>query len=212
MNTDELEPVREHAVDAVLRAAFTPPPAATFTAVARAAVDAAPERTGQRPRWPWLAAVAAMLVVALLLAVRPAQPVRGPEGHDGAELGAMWVAAYENALAQGFAGGGCCTPGVDLARTCEEKFASRLGLGPAGSVRLLGCYCGDRPTGGCMVLLARTAGEPVCVYVLPRQHDPHPRLPEGSTLRLARREMGRLVLYALSKPTASDTLGEFVVP
>ena len=124
----------------------------------------------------------------------------------------MWVAAYENALAQGFSGGSCCTPGVDLTRMCEEKFASRLGVGPAGSVRLLGCYCGDRPTGGCMALLARTGGEPVCVYVLPRQHDPRPRLPDGSPLHLARREMGRLVLYALSKATAPDTLGEFVVP
>jgi hypothetical protein len=78
-------------------------------------------------------------------------------------------------------------------------------------VKLVGCYCG-LPTGGCMALLVRTNGDPVCVYVMPCAQDPRPRLPAASTLHLARRELGSLVLYALSTSPADDTLAGFVAP
>lgn len=198
----------ERRLDDQLRAAFAPPPAAVFTATARRAASVPPQPFAFRVV-PWLLAAAALLVLALLFLEKPR---RGPEGHDGHELGAMWAAAYEHALAEDFGGGACCEPDVDLAKLCEEKFASRLDLGPAGTVKLLGCYCGDQPTGGCMVLLARTNGAPVAVYVLPSSKDPRPELPADSGLQLARREMGALVLYALSKSVAAETLAEFVVP
>lgn len=191
-------------IDARLRAAFAPPPASVIAAQARAVV--APRHA--RPKWPWLLAAAA-LVVTIALAI--ARPVRGPEGHDANELGAMWAAAYEDALEQGFSGGSCCVPGLDLGKACEEKFATRLGLGAGSPVKLLGCYCG-LPTGGCMALLVRTDGDPVCVYVVPCGRDPRPRLPAESTLHLARRELGSLALYALSASPADDTLAGFVAP
>ena len=191
-------------LDARLRAAFAPPPASVFAARARAI--AAPHQ-GMR-KWPWLLAAAALLVTIVLAITRP---VRGPQGHDANELGAMWAAAYADALEQGFSGGSCCMPGLDLGKACEEKFAVKLGLGAGSAVKLLGCYCG-LPTGGCMALLARTNGDPVCVYVVPCAHDPKPRLPADSTLHLARRELGSLVLYALSASPADDTLAGFVAP
>lgn len=200
-------------LDDRLRAAFVPPPAAALAAAARRITRSDAPSGTQSGVWrrmlPWVLAAAALLVTIAFAASRPR---RGPEGHDGHELGAMWAAAYEHALSEGFGGGSCCAPDVDLAQLCEEKFTSKLGLGPAGSVKLLGCYCGEQPTGGCMALLARTDGDPVAVYVLPCSEDPRPVLPPGSPLHLARREMGPLVLYALSQSVAAETLGEFVVP
>ena len=199
MNESELD----RRIDDRLRAAFAAPSASVFEAQARRIAGA----RARRPLWPWLLAAAALLVTTVFAFSRP----RGPEGHDGHQLGAMWVAAYEHALSQGFGGGSCCEPALDLAKICEEKFAARLGLAPAGAVELLGCYCG-LPTGGCVALMAKTRDDPVCVYVLPRGADPRPQLPAGSRLHLARREMGPLVLYALSQSAAADALGEFVMP
>jgi hypothetical protein len=191
-------------LDARLRGAFAPPPASTFAAQARAV--AAPHH-GVR-KWPWLLAAAAAVVTIVLAITRP---VRGPEGHDANELGAMWAAAFADARENGFSGGSCCVPGLDLAKACEEKFAVKLGLGDGAPVKLVGCYCG-LPTGGCMALIALTNGDPVCVYVVPCGQDPKPRLPADSTLHLARRELGSLVLYALSESPAAETLAGFVAP
>ncbi|HEX6812899.1 MAG TPA: hypothetical protein VF384_14845 [Planctomycetota bacterium] len=199
MNTES-----DDRLDARLRAAFAPPPATAFAAQARAVT--APHH-GVR-KWPWLLAAAA-LVVTLVLAI--GRPARGPEGHDAHELGAMWAAAYADAKENGFSGGSCCTPGLDFGKACEEKFAVKLSLGDGAPVQLVGCYCG-LPTGGCLAVLVRTNGDPVCVYVVPRGQDPKARLPQGSTLHLARREIGALVLYALSESPAAETLAGFVGP
>lgn len=207
MNTDELDDDR---LDAELRAAFAPPPASVLAERARAAT--LPVRVTPTRRSPWwfvVAAAAAILAAVFLFADRPP---RGPEGHDGHELGRMWAVAYEHALHHGFEGTSCCSPDVDLGKACEERFATRLGLGAASEVQLLGCYCGSEPTGGCMALLARSNGEPIAVYVLPCEHDPRPELPSDSPLHLARREMGRVVLYALSKTPVPRALDDFVAP
>jgi hypothetical protein len=196
-----MKDAHDERLDDALRAAFAPPPAAEFAAVAaRVAVPSS-------RRWPWLLAAAALAVAASLWFTRAA---RGPDGPDGRELGALWVAAYEHALAEGFAEGECCEPGLDLRRECEQRFAVQLDLVPS-SVHLLGCYCG-LPTGGCMAILARTNDTPVCVYVLPRAQDPRPQLPLGSRFDLARREVGELVLYAISESVSAATLAEFVAP
>ncbi len=187
-------------LDAQLRAAFAPPPL-EFAALAARVVAPAPRR------WPWLLAAAALLIAGALWALRGP---RGTAADRGREVGAMWVAAYEHALAEGFADGACCQPNLDLRQACEQRFATQLDLTPS-SVHLLGCYCG-LPTGGSMAILARTNDTPVCVYVLPRARDPHPVLPEGSRFELARRELGDLVLYAISASVSAATLAEFVVP
>ncbi|HEX5054785.1 MAG TPA: hypothetical protein VFZ65_23615 [Planctomycetota bacterium] len=191
---------RDEQLDAALRSAFAPPPAAVFAAQART-VSAARVR---RPAWPWLLAAAALLVTAWFAIDRARrQPV-------AQQLGALWVAAYEHALTSGFDGGSCCEPTFDLAKACQDQFAAKLGV-HADAVKLLGCYCG-LPTGGCMALLARAGTSPVGIYVVAAGHDPHPQLPPGSALHLARREMGALVLYALSESAAADALAGFFVP
>ncbi|MBL9077434.1 MAG: hypothetical protein JNL08_08025 [Planctomycetes bacterium] len=199
------DPLADHDVDGALRRAFAPPPAADFAAIAARAAAAAPMR---RP-WPWLVSAAAVLLLAVAWWWRPA--ARGTGEPVGETLGAMWIAAYEHAVADGFGGGSCCEPDLDLRQACEQRFAAQLDLEPA-SVRLLGCYCGPLPTGRCMALLARTDDTPVCVYVLPRAEDPRPRLPADSRFELARRELGEFVLYALSPSASAATLAEFVVP
>lgn len=202
------EPCRDHdeadaRLDAALRSAFVPPPASQFASVATRVA------TSRAARWPWLLAAAAVAIAAALWLTRPRL---GPEGHDGRELGAMWVAAYEHALEGGFAEGSCCDPGLDLRRECERRFAAQLDLAPS-SVQLLGCYCG-LSTGGCMAILARANDTPVCVYVLPRAQDPLPRpqLPDDSRFELARREVGDLVLYAISESVSAQALAPFVAP
>jgi hypothetical protein len=196
MNVPDLD----RRLDDELRAAFWPPPAERFEAIARAAAKP-PVR-----RWPWLVAAAAVLVAVALAVTRP---VRGPEGHNGRELGAMWLAAYEHALAEGF--DACCSAGVDLRAECRKRFAEEIDVASGGDVQLLGCYCG-LSTGGCMAVLARLDGEPVCVYLVPRTQDPRPRLPEGSRVDFARRVLGDVVLYAMSEADAAKTLADFVQP
>lgn len=197
--------MNEHELDArlerELRQAFAPPPAHTFAAAAARVAASKPRR------WPWLVAAAAVVAIA---AVAWLQRPRHEPAPSGRELGAMWVAAYEHALSEGFAGDSCCDRDVDLRRACEERFAARLDLSPS-AVQLLGCYCG-LPTGGCMALLTLHGGTPVSVFVLPRAEDPGPQLPPDTRFDLARREVGDLVLYALSESKSAATLVEFVGP
>jgi len=201
MNDHELD----RQIDASLRGAFVPPAPATLAAMAARATGV--PRRG--PIWPWLMAAAALLVVSGMLAMWPAR--RGPEGHDGAQLGAMWAAAYHDAAKQGFGSVGCCQPDPDLSKASSEQFSCGLRFAPNSAVALLGSYSG-LPTGGCMALLARADGAPVCVCVVPAKQDPKVELPAGSGLHLARREVGDLVLYALSKSPGVSALESFSVP
>jgi len=190
---------RDGQLDEQLRAAFSPPAPAHFERMARDVTRPT------RPLWPWIVGLAAaLLVVAMWLG----RPPRGPEGHDAEQLGALWVAAYEQAVDSGFGGAGCCDPGSDLAAMCERFCGERLALGDDGRSELLGCYCGG-PTGGCLGVMLRVDGEPVCVFVVPREHDPRPALPDDRGLQLTRRELGPLVLYALSPEPRGDALDEF---
>lgn len=194
------------ALRAQLRAAFQPPPAAEFAAMA-AAVTSSPDIGAGRRRWPWwiLAAAAAVLAAVLLLP----GPKRGPQGHDGRELGALWAAAYQDAMKRGFEDPTCCT-GVDLEAVCRTLCCTQVELPETSDVALLGGYCG-LPTGGCTMLLARHDSAPVCIHLLPRAKDPGVQLPPGSGLHLARRELGDVVLYALCPDGAAATLAEFRV-
>ena len=78
-------------------------------------------------------------------------------------------------------------------------------------VRVHGAYAG-LSTGGTMALLAETGVTPVCVFVVPRAQDRRVELPPGAEFHLARREVGELVLYALSKSPGSSALAAFVAP
>lgn len=187
-------------IDERLRAAFEPPAPDELAAMAERV--SAPSGV-RRPLWPLLWAAAALLVVVLL--VIGDRPV---VDSDGARLGALWVAAYEDAAARGFTGG-CCETGFDLPAACEEMFSSRIDVVGTGDVAILGAYCG-LDTGGCMALIARDGETPVCVYVVPRADDPKVELPASSRLHLARRELGSLVLYALSPAPSGAALTDFV--
>jgi hypothetical protein len=204
--------VNEHELDRLLderlRAAFAPPPAATFVAAAQATAGA------RRPRrvWPFLLAAAAILVTVLVgVFAATGRGPRGPEGHDGQQLGALWVAAWEDAAARGFDSMSCCDPSLDVQSACRKRFGKGLELARGGSVALVGCACGSS-IGGSVVILTRTARGPACVCVVPGDRDPGVELPAGSGLCLARRELGGLVLYALAREPAPAVLDEFVMP
>ena len=209
MNRPE-DDLADRRLDAQLRAAFAPPPAATYAAAA-AQATASPPKAGWR--WQWvLAAAALLLTVGVAFLQRRCEPA----SRDGAELGSLWAAAYEHALANSAGSDGkrfCCDPSLDFCGTCEQRFAVRIGIGPGiEDLTLRGCYCG-LPTGGCVAALIDTAQGPVGVFVLPRAKDPGPRLPAGSALRLARRELGSLVLYAVGgeRQTPQRPLERFVL-
>jgi hypothetical protein len=201
---DPADDVLDAQLDRQLRAAFAPPPADALTQRVHAAI--APRARAPR-RWPWLAGVAtaaAAVVLALLLA----RPARGPEGHDGAQLGAMFAAAYEHAVANVGRGAACCDPHSDFGAACAQRFAVRLEVG--GGLEVQGCYCG-LPTGGCVALLARADRGLVGVFALPRAQDPRPRLPHGSPLHLSRRELGDVVLYCVCREPSPQTLASFAL-
>lgn len=195
---DALHGDKDCAIDAKLRAAFAPPPDADFAAAARRAVA---EHAPRRPWW-WLVVVAAAAILAG--AALWLQPARGPEGHDGAQLGAMWAAAFEHAETHGF--GACCDRAAEVGAVCEQRFRVKLAVG--NGIALQGCYCG-LPTGGCVALLAQTNDGPAGVFVLSRGEDPRPRLPAGCPFVLSRRELGPVVLYAVSRTATARSLEQF---
>jgi hypothetical protein len=191
-------------LDAKLCAAFAPPPPAELTAMAQRAVTARPPSA-----WRWYVAAAALLLVAGLAFAWP-RGARGPEGHDGAQLGALFVAAYQHAAQNGFGSGACCSGDSDLAEVCQQKFAVRLGFTGKDGCAVHGCYCG-LPTGGAVAVLAQLGGDPVGVFVVPRERDPRPCLPANCPLHLSRRELGPLVLYALSQEPKAAPLDQFAL-
>lgn len=199
---DERDDPRDARLDAMLRSAYAPPPDELLAQASRAATAPQPRRLP----WQWLLAAAALLLTFVIWHAVKA-PV-GPEGHDGKQLGALWAAAYEHALANPRAADGkpfCCDPSQDFCRTCEQRFSVRLGFGAANAgITLRGCYCG-LSTGGCVAALVETENGPIGVFVLPRSMDPEPVLPERSSLRIARRELGRIVLYGVGGHAADPT-------
>lgn len=178
-------------IDEQLRQAFAPPPAEHYREVAQGISRPV------RPWWPWLTlAAAAMLLVAFLWDGRG--DVSGPGRPGGAKLGAMWVAAYDHAIDSGFGVGGCCEAPLDLSAKCREVCGAALSFGGNDDLQLLGCYCGGKPTGGCLGLLLQVDGDPVAVFVAPLDADPRPVLAERSELNLRRRVIGSVVLYSLA--------------
>lgn len=190
-------------IDKQLRLAFAPPPAEHYGEVA-SGVSAAP-----RPLWMWLA-VAAAAVLLVLFALDDGRGPLGPEGHDGRQIGAMWVAAYDHAIDAGFGAPGCCESQTDFAEKCREVCGQTLSFGGDEDAKLLGCYCG-LPTGGCVGLLLQVRGDPVSVFVVRRDADPRPVLTNREELRLRRRELGSLVLYALAYEERDEVLDSFAL-
>ncbi len=194
-------------LDEQLRAAFTPLPPERLREFAANAVSPSPTR----PLWPiWLLATAALCMLTFVLAQAGDSAPRS----ESVSLGSMWVAAYEDAMDRGFSNccdGSCGMRELGLAQTCEQRLDVRLEVAAGAEVELVGAYHG-LPTGGCMTLLAETGTTPVCVFVIPRAEDRGIELPVGKSLHLARREVGKLVLYALSESPASAALGDFVAP
>ncbi len=192
-NDDTPDPLDER-LDAMLRGSFSPPPDASFANLACA--------VAKRPsaRW-WVHGLlaAAALLVSLGVWILARDTTSGPEGHDGQELGALWAAAYEHAIAGEASGAvSCCDPDLDFCATCEQQFSVRLSLGGDNAeLTLRGCYRG-LPTGGCVAALIDTPNGPVGVFAISRERDPAPQLPASSALQLVRRELGPLVLYAVA--------------
>lgn len=203
MNEDELD----RRLDDELRAAFTPPPAPEFEAVAR---RVARPRGNVLRRWPWMLLAAAALVLLGVFLAGPWLRSSGDIGHGDEALGRAWITAYESAEKQGF-GPSCCEPGFDVGAACQGRFACCLGVESGGSLAVVGGYAGEVPP-ECMALLARDGDLPMCVFVMQKANDRSVRLPQDSDLHLARRELGDLVLYAVADAPPDRALAQFVLP
>lgn len=199
MNSDT-ERETDNRIDEELRAAFAPPPAEHYADVATGVSRPV------KPLWMWMAVAAAALLLLLSLFDDGRGP-RGPEGHDGLETAAMWVAAYDHAIDSGF-GASCCQPKTNFSDKCQEVCGQRLTFAGGEEAEVLGCYCG-LPTGGCVGILLQVKGDPVGVFVVPRETDPRPVILNRAELRLARRELGALVLYSLSYEPREQVLTSF---
>ena len=189
-------------IDDALRAQFAPPQLADLAARLRAAAE---KPRPQPRRWPWLLLPLAAAVLAWLAF-----------GHHlfaptGAKLASMWAVAYDDAVENGFERGSCCCGADgDLRRFCEQRFGASVTLASGAPVETCGSCCG-LPTGPCCGLLVRADGEPVLVFVHPRDQDPRP---DANALRehtLHRREVGPLVFYELSRSPEERVLAHLRV-
>lgn len=196
---------REHdRIDDALRRAFVPPPSEQFVTTAERAMSM--PRTA--PRWPrWLAFVAAAALA--LVIVTGGDGPRGPAAHDGPALGHLWASAYDDAIERGFGAGSCCESESDLAEMCRKVCGCPLTFREVGDdATLLGCYSG-LPIGDSLGVLVQVDGMPVVVFVVPRDADPRPTLATRDDLQLRRRELGDLVLYAVSSQVPERALERF---
>lgn len=196
----------DRALDDLLRGAFTPPPEAHFTDLARDVSQPVASA------WPWrtlLLAAAALLVALGLWSRRPHEP-HDPSA-DVPSLGAMWVAAYDEAVRDGNQHPSCCDPGCDVGQLCREVCGQALCHDGSGAVALVGSYKGG-PVGGCAAFVMRADDATVCVFVMPQREDRAVELPRDRQLVVGRRELGDLVLYSVSRPLEIDALAGFALP
>lgn len=206
------DPQADRHLDEQLRAAFAPLPADRLAAIARAGISPPQPRA---PWLTWLLATAALCLLTFVLSRDGDGATEVGRGGDPA-LGAMWAAAYDDATGRGLANccggaGGCAMGGFDLDAACRARFEAPLGVTAGSGLRLVGAYEG-LPTGGCMALLAESEQVPMCVFVMRREHDRGVVLPADKVLTLARREVGDLVVYGVSRVPLHAALDEFVVP
>jgi len=180
-------------LDLALRRRFTPTGVDELVAAVRTRSPAtAPPR-----RHSFVLAAAAALLVLLVLATWATRGGAGRPASRGTELIALWVDAYRDALAHGFRAPSCCAPGADLPEECRTRFASAVAIGQQAGVELCGVYCGG-PAGGAVAMLALSAGDPICLFVVPKAGAPEPVASlEGVAIR--RRDVGDLSVFEVSR-------------
>ena len=195
----------DNLIDDELRRAFTPPPAQRFAAMAQQASD----DVRSWRRW-WLAPLlAAAAVLAIAWSTDFWRADRMPD--NPRDAGAMLVAAFDDAVNNGFGAGGCCTEATNFASQCKQLCGRALSFAAvADDVEMLGCYCG-RELPGCIGLLLQVRGDPVAVFVMPKDEDPKPVLAERDDLLLERRELGPIVLYSIAFDRRSEALSSFTL-
>ena len=151
----------------------------------------------------WLAIAGASLLL-VLFALDDGRGPRGPEGHDGRQVSALWSAAYKRSIEVGFGSAGYCDPQANLGEECREAFGHTLSFDGAEGSEVLG-VCRGLSIGGCVGVVMKVASSPVLVFVVSSSADPMPMLGGLEGLRLWRRDLGALVLYALAA-TENDAL------
>ena len=197
MNADERT---DDQLDVLLRRDFTPPNSSELAQLLPA--------TPVRRRWlAYAAGVAAILFVGALLFLRK----RELPSTDQAQLPAMFVAAYQDAVSRGFGTSNCCDGDCDLQARCKELFATALKLKDDAGVQLCGAYCG-LPAGGAAAMLARAGEEPLCVFVLPHARADNVRTGDFAGLRIHRRDVGALVVFEVSRLPDARVLPHLYVP
>lgn len=206
--------------DGVKRFATPPDPKAVL---ARAKADLAAERAeearedaetakqGEVVRGPWgrrvIVALAACLLVTLGLAF-----LRDP-GPKDYPLGAV-ASIYERRVQSGFQPDWVCRDDAEFEQSVSARLGRTVKLAatrPPG-VEVLGLgYDGVVSAHG-MVVLAHVDGRPVLVVVDKAASDRPISLPEGSPLRLFRRQVQDLVLYEVTPFDAVRAIPALVVP
>lgn len=201
-------------IDDTLRRHFAPDPLALAEASDKVTTMA---RARLRPfALRPAAAAAALLVLALGIGVLWLVRSRPTTDAKAVAIAQRWHSTFEDAVASGFPSPGCCLPVLDLAGHCSSMFSCSLRLAPAADTELCGFYCGafsGKPGDDPMVLLMRSEGQPVCVFVTLLQRDPRPDLGRLADQRLIvrRHELPPLVLYELTRSQNASVLPRFAV-
>lgn len=193
-------------IDEALRARFAPP---DLSGLVRRVQDEAAR--GARAPWhrlaPWLLAAAAAVVIAIGILARGEKTVTD----DGDALAAQWVAAYRDAVAQGFDSPSCCIAASDLASRCREAFAAAVELATDTEVRVCGAFCG-KPAGGAVTMMARSDDRPVCLFVMPIASAPRFLRRAFGDVVVHRREIGGLAVFEVSHEQEPHLLARVFVP
>ncbi len=196
-------------IDEALRSRFAPP---DLSELVRCVQDE-PARCPRSP-WhrlaPWLLAAAAAVVIAIGILARSEKTVADTDG-DGDALVAQWVAAYRDAVAQGFDSPSCCIAASDLASRCREAFAAAVELAAGTEVRVCGAFCG-KPAGGAVTMMARSDDRPVCLFVMPSASAPRFQRRAFGDVVVHRRELGALAVFEVSHEREPHLLARVCVP
>lgn len=212
---------RQRTIDAALKREFTPPPAGTQFAPTRATAPTLRFPTGPKAqRWRLGIAAAVLLALGGLWIY-----LQNTVYRERPQIAAINV-VYNHLVGSGYTPEWVCKDDREFAESVDNRLGQPL-LVASGlpGIEILGWayattadgqpkqgYGGTPISENTMILMTRVDGREVLVLVDRLKADRSPEIAPESTLRIHRREVGKLVLYEISPFDQARVIGNMYNP